>query len=159
MAKFLFFAVILFFILVSGCTESPKTELSIGDVDVSVGILSNEDRILKISVRVHNIGEVDAQNVVVTAKASPPNGDGETIIIGSAAVNVPFGADGVAVIAWDTKTTYTDNMVSVIVDPANSVDEYDTSNNVVFFAYSVSKPDYPQIPEGHPDIPGNGNHN
>ena len=152
MAKFLFFAVILFFILVSGCTGSQKSELSISDTDVSIGTLSNEDRILNISVRVHNIGEVDAQNVVVTAKASPSNGEGSDIIIGSTAVNVPSGADALAVIVWDTKSTYSDNMVSVIVDPANSVEEYDTSNNVVFFAYSVSNPEHPAMPEGHPDI-------
>ena len=152
MAKFIFFALILFFILISGCTGSPKAELSIADTDVHVGVLSNEDKILNISVRVHNIGEVDSQNVIVTAKASPVNGEGNDIIIGSAAVNVPSGADALAVIAWNTKTTYVDNMVSVIVDPANSVEEYDTSNNVVFFAYSVSKPEHPAIPEGHPDI-------
>jgi|GEM_PF-2492805 subtilase family serine protease len=153
MAKFHFFAVILFFILVSGCTESRKAELSIGDADVSVGILSNEDRILNISVSVHNIGEVDAQNVVVTAKARPANTDGGNVIIGSTIVTtIPSGADTVAVIVWDTKNTYSDNMVSVTVDPANSVEEYDKTNNQVLFAYSVDEPEHPAIPEGHPDI-------
>ncbi|MCX9014336.1 MAG: hypothetical protein OIN89_06040 [Candidatus Methanoperedens sp.] len=106
-----------------------------------------------MSVSVHNIGEVDAQNVVVTAKARPANTDGGNVIIGSTIVTtIPSGADTVAVIVWDTKNTYSDNMVSVTVDPANSVEEYDKTNNQVLFAYSVDEPEHPAIPEGHPDI-------
>ncbi len=134
-----FFAFILFLFFTSGCIGSPKAELAADDTDVNINTLSNEDRTLNISVRVHNTGELDAENVLVTAEAQPIDETGGVILIGSSVMSKISSKSGaVAYITWDTKKTYKNNMLKITIDKDNSIDEHDKSNNVVLLSYSIN---------------------
>lgn len=134
-----FFALFLFLFFTSGCTGSPKAELAADDTDVNINTLSNEDRTLNISVRVHNTGELDAENVLVTAEAQPIGEAGGVILIGSPVISkIPSKSEAVTYITWDTKKTYRNNMIELTIDPANSIEEYDKLNNVVLLSYSLN---------------------
>ncbi|MFA4935618.1 MAG: CARDB domain-containing protein [Candidatus Methanoperedens sp.] len=139
MSKFFLSVLILLIFFISGCVSSPKAELSADDTDVDIDILSNEDKTLNITLRVHNTGELAAQNVVVTAKANPVNEAGESVQIGSFTISgIPPKSEALAFIKWDTKTTYKDNMIRLAIDPGNSIEEPDKANNVVVFSYSIN---------------------
>lgn len=139
MSKFFLFFLILFIVFISGCVSSPKAELSADDTDVDIDILSNEDKTLNITLRVHNAGELEAQNVVVTAKANPVNEAGKSVQIGSFTISgIPPKSEALAFFKWDTKTTYKDNMIRLAIDPENSIEEPDKTNNVVVFSYSIN---------------------
>lgn len=134
-----FFAIVLFLLSTLGCVGSPKAELSAADTDVNINTLSNEHRTLNISVNVHNIGELDAENVLVTAEALPIDESGGGIFIGSSTIpKISSKSGAVAFITWDTKKTYRNNMIKLTIDPANSIEEYDKSNNVVLLSYSIN---------------------
>ncbi len=131
--------IILIIIFTSSCVSTPKAELSAGDADVSINILSNEHRTLNISVRIHNTGKLDAKNVLVTVEAQPINEAGEGILIGSSTIStISPNSEALAFIEWDTKKTYRNNMIKLTIDPMNSIEEYDEANNIVLLSYSVN---------------------
>ncbi len=135
----LFFTFILFLVFTSGCIGSPKAELSASDTDVSINTISNEHRTLNISVQVYNTGELDAENVLVTAEAQPIDETGGVILIGSSVISkISSKSKAVAFITWDTKKTYKNNMLKITIDPTNSIEEYDKANNVVLLSYSIN---------------------
>lgn len=139
MSNIFLFVLILLIFFISGCTSSPKAELSAGETDVAINILSNKDKTLNITLRVHNAGELAAQNVVVMAEATPVNEAGGSVQIGSFTISsIPPESEALAFIKWDTKTTYKDNMIRLAIDPANSIEEHDKANNVVVFSYSIN---------------------
>lgn len=135
----IFCFLLIFIFFTSGCVGSPKAELAADDTDVSIDTLSNEHRTLNITVRVHNTGEMNAQNVVVTAEAQPINEAGGNILIGSSSISsIPPESEALAFIKWDTKKTYKNNMIKLTIDPMNSIEEQDKTNNVVVFSYSIN---------------------
>lgn len=139
MSKFFLFFLVLFIVFISGCTSPPKAELSADDTDVTIHVLSNEDKTLNITIRVHNSGELEAQNVVVTAEALPVNEPGESVQIGSFTISgIPPKSEALAFIKWDTKKTIRDNMIRLTIDPGNSINEHDKANNIVVFSYSIN---------------------
>lgn len=139
-SKSIYGLLILIVVLISGCVKSsPKAELSVVDTDVSIHTLSNEDRTLNLTILVHNIGELDAHNVLVSAEAKPINEAGGNILIGSFTIpNIPSGSEALAFIVWDTKKTYRHNMINITIDPMNSIEENNKENNFVFFSYSIN---------------------
>jgi len=140
MAKpYLFFILFLLIQFTSGCLNSPKAELLADETDVSINTLSNSDRTLNITIRVHNSGELDAQNVTITAEAQPILEGGRSTLIGSTMISkISSGSEAEASITWDTKKTYKKNIIKITIDPMDSIEEDNKLDNVVLLSYSIN---------------------
>ncbi len=104
-----------------------------------------------IEAIIHNIGTLEASNVVVSFYDGDPQSGGE-LIDSVTKSYIDAGANALAEITWNTLGRTGINYIHVLIDPADLIEESNENNNSSLIQVDVSPPTRPDLKVTSEDI-------
>jgi PKD repeat protein len=118
-------------------TALPDLAVSATDIDFNPSAPFSGETV-QITITVRNLGDVDANNILVNAYDGDPNAGGDQIEPkGSDTVNVQKGGSANVYLIWDTTGKSGEHFLYILLDPNNSIDESNENNNQASRAINV----------------------
>lgn len=128
------------FLTVTPLPEKPDLTLTTNDIDFNPSAPFSGDTV-QITITVYNIGDSNANNVLVNVYDGNPQTGGTSI--GSKTTSVPANGQTDVIVDWATTGITGTFTVNVILDPNDDIEEGDESNNQAQKPITITgKPDF-----------------